>query len=111
MTNKLFVGSISYDATDADLQNHFAQAGTVLSAKIIMDRDTGRSKGFGFVEMATEEEAEKAIHELHNSTLLGRQIIVSEAKPQEKRENRNFGGNKQYRDNNSRDYRSKRKSW
>lgn len=113
MTNKLFVGSLSYDLTDAQLQEHFAKAGTVLSAKVITDRYTGKGKGFGFVEMATEDEARKAMQELNNSTLAGRQIVVSEARPQENRDNRSFGGNRQYKGdrNNNRNYHSKRKTW
>ena len=99
-TNKLFVGGLPYTLTDAELQEHFAQAGSVLSAKVITDRYTGQGKGFGFVEMSTPEEAQKAITELNNSTLGGRTIIVNEARPQEKRDdNRGFGGG---RDRNSR---------
>lgn len=85
MTNKLFVGGISYNVTDAQLEEHFAQAGKVLSVKVITDRYTGRGKGFGFVEMSTEEEAKKAMQELNGSSLDGRAIAVKEAKPQEDR--------------------------
>jgi len=87
MTNKLFVGKLSYALTDLQLEEHFAQAGKVLSAKVIIDRSTGQGKGFGFVEMSTEEEAKQAMDKLNNSTLDGRTIVVSEAKPQENREN------------------------
>lgn len=83
MKNKLFIGSLSYDVTDAQLEEHFKQAGNVLSAKVIVDRDTGRGKGFGFVEMATDAEAAKAIQELNGSMLAGRAIVVNEAKPRE----------------------------
>ena len=88
MTNKLFVGKLSYTLTDSQLEEHFAQAGKVLSAKVIVDRYSGQGKGFGFVEMSTEEEAKKAMDTLNNSTLDGRTIVVSEARPQENRENK-----------------------
>ncbi len=88
MTNKLFVGKLSYTLTDAQLEEHFATVGKVLSAKVITDRYSGQGKGFGFVEMSTEEEAKKAMDTLNNSTLDGRTIVVSEARPQENRENR-----------------------
>lgn len=90
MSNKLFVGKLSYALTDSQLEEHFAQAGKVLSAKVIIDRFSGQGKGFGFVEMSTEEEAKKAIDMLNNSVLDGRSIVVSEAKPQEPRENRQY---------------------
>jgi RNA recognition motif-containing protein len=83
MTNKLFIGSLAYDVTDAQLEEHFKKAGNVLSAKVIVDRTTGQGKGFGFVEMGTPEEAEKAIKELNGSALAGRDIAVKEAKPRE----------------------------
>ena len=85
MATKLFVGSLAYTATDDDLKAHFQQVGTVESAKVIMDRDTGRSKGFGFVEMSSDDEAKAAIDKLNNSDLAGRNIIVSEARPREDR--------------------------
>lgn len=81
MTNNLFIGSLAYDITDAQLEEHFQKAGKVLSAKVIIDRSTGQGKGFGFVEMATQEEAKKAIQELNNSSLGGRTIVVKEATP------------------------------
>lgn len=83
MKNNLFVGSLAYDITDAQLEEHFQKAGKVLTAKVIVDRTTGQGKGFGFVEMATEEEASKAIQELSNTTLGSRTIVVKEAKPRE----------------------------
>lgn len=92
MATKLFVGSLSYNTTDATLEEFFAQAGTVVSAKVIMDRDSGRSKGFGFVEMSSDEEAKAAIAQLDGKELDGRQIAVNEARPQENRERRPFGG-------------------
>lgn len=88
MTNKLFIGSLSYGATDSQLEAHFAQAGKVLSAKVITDRYTGQGKGFGFVEMSTEEEAKKAIKELNGTNLDGRAIVVKEAQPREDRPQR-----------------------
>lgn len=93
MATKLFVGSLSYQATDDDLRDAFAAAGQVVSAKVITDRDTGRSKGFGFVEMSTEEEAQAAIKQLNGKEVAGRPIVVNEARPQENRERRSFGGN------------------
>jgi cold-inducible RNA-binding protein len=92
MANKLFVGSLAYTATDDDLSAFFAAAGTVVSAKVIVDRDTNRSKGFGFVEMSTDEEAKAAIDQLNGKELNGREVAVSEARPQAPRENRSFGG-------------------
>jgi len=92
MAKKLYVGSLSFDTTDAKLRELFEQAGTVESATIITDRGTGRSKGFGFVEMSTDEEAKKAIETLNGQTLDGRTIVVNEAKPQEKRTGGGFRG-------------------
>lgn len=83
MTNKLFIGSLSYNVTNSQLEEHFAKAGKVLSAKVIIDRNTGLGKGFGFVEMGTEEEAQEAIKTLNNSSLDGRNIVVKEATPRE----------------------------
>lgn len=91
MGTKLYVGSLPYSVTDQQLQELFAQHGTVSSAKVIMDRFTGRSRGFGFVEMATSEEAQKAIAALNGTQYEGRTLVVNEAKPQEKRE-RSWGG-------------------
>lgn len=81
MATNLFIGSIAFSATDDDLKAHFETVGAVKSAKIIQDRETGRSKGFGFVEMETEEDAAKAIEQLNNSELAGRPIVVNEARP------------------------------
>lgn len=93
MATKLFVGSLSYSVNDDQLQDAFAAVGQVVSAKVIIDRDTGRSKGFGFVEMATEEEAQAAVKQLNGKEIEGRAIAVNEARPQENRERRSFGGN------------------
>jgi len=85
MTNKLFIGSLDYSTTDAQLEEHFAKMGKVLSAKVITDRYTGQGKGFGFVEMETTEIAKEAMNKLNGSQLNGRSIVVKEAKPQERR--------------------------
>ena len=89
MGKKLYVGGLSYDTTNASLGEAFAPHGQVDTADVIMDRYTGRSRGFGFVEMSTEEEASKATRALNGTDLDGRQITVAEAKP---RENRSGGG-------------------
>lgn len=90
MATKLFVGSLSWNVTDAQLNELFATVGTVVSASVIMDRNSGRSKGFGFVEMGSEEEAQKAVKQLNNKELDGRAINVSEAKPREDRPSGSF---------------------
>ena len=82
---KLFVGGLNYKTTDSTLAEAFAKAGTVISAVVIMDRMTNRSKGFGFVEMENDDEAEKAIAMYHEQELDGRKIIANEARPLEKR--------------------------
>ncbi len=89
---KLYVGSLPYTTTDQQLQELFAQHGMVSSAKVISDRYTGRSRGFGFVEMATSEDAQKAIAALNGTQYEGRALVVNEAKPQEKRERSSWGG-------------------
>jgi len=86
---KLYVGNLPYSMTDSDLQSLFEQHGTVLSVQIIIDRDTGRSKGFGFVEMGSSEEGQKAIQALHDQDMNGRKLTVNEARP---REDRGGGG-------------------
>jgi cold-inducible RNA-binding protein len=83
MAKNLFVGGIAFSSTDETLHAAFAEAGNVVSAKIIMDRDTGRSRGFGFVEMATEEEAQAAIQMWDGKELDGRAIAVKEAQPKQ----------------------------
>ena len=85
MGNKLYVGNLSYNIRDDDLQQAFAQYGTVNSAKVMMDRDTGRSKGFGFVEMGSDPEAQAAINGMNGQALDGRAIVVNEARPREER--------------------------
>jgi RNA recognition motif-containing protein len=105
MGKKLYVGNLLYEATDDQLRDHFSQAGTVVSAQVIRFADSGRSKGFGFVEMETEEEAEKAIQMFHEQDFIGRNIIVNEARPKTEGGNRGgFGGGRGRfnRDNNRR---------
>ncbi len=93
MATKLFVGSLPYSMTDDDLAALFQDFGSVTSARIIIDRDMNRSKGFGFVEMEDDAAAKKAIDALNNSDLQGRSIVVNEARPQEDRPpRRDFGG-------------------
>ena len=91
MGNKLYVGNLAYSIRDEDLQQAFAQYGTVTSAKVMMDRDTGRSKGFGFVEMASDAEAQAGINGMNGQALEGRAIVVNEARPREERPG-SFGG-------------------
>ena len=92
MGTKLYVGSLPYSTTEQQLSELFAQHGTVQSAKVITDRYTGQSRGFGFVEMATSEEAQKAIAALNGTQLGGRTLVVNEARPQEKRPYGGGGG-------------------
>ena len=91
MGNKLYVGNLSYNIRDDDLNQAFAQYGSVSSAKVMMDRDTGRSKGFGFVEMSSDAEAQAAINGMNGQALDGRAIVVNEARPREERPG-GFGG-------------------
>ena len=91
MSKKLYVGSLPYETTDDQLKELFSQAGTVESARIITDKFSGRSKGFGFVEMSSEEEAQKAIDSLNGHQVGTRNIIVNEARPMTERKSRNFG--------------------
>jgi len=92
MGTKLYVGGLPYSTTEQQLQDLFSQHGSVASAKVITDRYTGQSRGFGFVEMATSEEAQKAITALNGTQMDGRPITVNEAKPQEKRAGGGGGG-------------------
>ncbi len=85
MGNKLYVGNLAYSVRDQDLQDAFSQFGAVSSAKVMMDRDTGRSKGFGFVEMGTDPEAQAAVNGMNGQSLAGRAIVVNEARPREER--------------------------
>ncbi|MBL8327167.1 MAG: RNA-binding protein [Rubrivivax sp.] len=92
MGNKLYVGNLAYSVRDESLQAAFAQFGTVTSAKVMMDRETGRSKGFGFVEMGTEAEAKAAINGMNGQALEGRAVVVNEARPREDRPGGGGGG-------------------
>jgi len=97
MGTKLYVGNISFQASEDDLRNLFSKAGEVVSAKLITDPATGRTKGFGFIEMSSDSEAQKAISMLNGTAFMDRDMVVNEARPQEKRERRfgdrgGFGG-------------------
>jgi RNA recognition motif-containing protein len=92
MGKKLYVGNLSYNTSNSDLENLFSPHGTVQSAQVIMDRDTGRSKGFGFVEMGSDTEAQAAIQALSGKEVEGRALTVNEAKPREDRGGGHGGG-------------------
>jgi len=92
MSMKLYVGNLAFQTSSDDLQQLFAQAGTVESASVVEDRDTGRSRGFGFVEMASKEEGEAAITQFNGKEFNGRNLTVNEARPREDRGNRGGGG-------------------
>ena len=92
MAKKLYVGGLPYSTTDAELKDAFSQAGAVTSAVVIMDKMTGRSKGFGFVELASDEDAQKAIDMFNGKDFGGRNITVNEARPMEDRPRRDFRG-------------------
>lgn len=94
MGNKLYVGNLAYSVRDENLQQRFAEFGTVTSAKVMMDRETGRSKGFGFVEMSSDAEAQASIRGLNGQSLDGRAIVVNEAKPKEAGSGGFGGGNR-----------------
>ncbi len=94
MSVKLYVGNLSYEVTESELNELFAPLGTIESAKVITDRYTGNSKGFGFVEMSTREEADKAINEINGKTVRNRALVVNEARPPSPR--RGFGGGGSY---------------
>ena len=91
MAKKLYVGNLSYEVTDSDLQNLFVPHGAVQSAQVIMDRDTGRSKGFGFVEMDNGDQAQAAITALNGHEINGRTLTVNEARPRQERGDRVAG--------------------
>ena len=92
MGNKLYVGNLAYSVRDENLQQRFAEFGTVTSAKVMMDRETGRSKGFGFVEMSSPAEAQASIRGLNGQSLDGRAIVVNEARPKEAGAGGGYGG-------------------
>ena len=92
MAKKLYVGNLTYDTSDSDLQRMFEEFGTVVSAQVISDRETGRSKGFGFVEMGSDQEAEAAINSLNGKDAGGRALTVNEARPRQDRGGGGRGG-------------------
>ena len=92
MSMKLYVGNLAFQTSSQDLQELFAKAGTVESANVVEDRDTGRSRGFGFVEMSSREEGEAAIQQFNGKEFNGRNLTVNEARPREERGNRGGGG-------------------
>src|SRR4051812_1869695 len=92
MGNKLYVGNLSFNVTSEDLQEHFAVAGAVTSANVVMDRETGRSRGFGFIEMASDDEATAAITQFNGTEYDGRNLVVNEARPREDRPGGGGGG-------------------
>ncbi|MBV1732250.1 MAG: RNA-binding protein, partial [Hydrogenophaga sp.] len=92
MGNKLYVGNLPYTVRDEDLQQAFSAYGSVNSAKVMMERDTGRSKGFGFVEMGNDAEAQAAVEGMNGQSLGGRSLVVNEARPMEARPPRTGGG-------------------
>ena len=104
MGKKLYVGNLAYSVTDQTLEQLFGQHGTVQSAQVIMDRDTGRSKGFGFVEMSSDQEAQAAIAALNGQQVDGRSLTVNEAKPREDRGGSRSGGGGGYGGGSSRRY-------
>jgi RNA recognition motif-containing protein len=108
--NRLFVGNLSYQTADNDLQDYFAQAGTVTSVNVMFDKMTGKSRGFAFIEFATPEEANKAVEQFHNKEFQGRALTVNIAKP---REERGGGGGGQRwgngRGNGDREFRRERR--
>jgi cold-inducible RNA-binding protein len=98
MATKLFVGNLSYDTTEEDLRGLFSECGKVVSAEIILDRYTSKSRGFAFVEMGSEEDARNAVEQCHERELQGRRLIVNEARPRESRPPRDFGGGQLHRE-------------
>lgn len=109
MNNKLYVGNLSYSVRDADLEQLFAEFGQVTSAKVMMERESNRSKGFGFVEMSSDAEAQAAIEALHEQSFGGRNLLVNVARPREERPS-GFRGNNGggFRDNNGGGFRGGR---
>ena len=96
MNTKIFVGNLSFNTTENDLQDTFAAHGTVVEANLMMDRETGRPRGFGFVTMSSAEEAQKAIDALNGATLDGRNLTVNEARPKTERSSSGGGGRRDY---------------
>lgn len=96
MSNKLFVGNLSFNTTENDLQDAFAAHGTVIETNLMMDRETGRPRGFGFITMSSAEEAQKAIDGLNGKSIDGRALTVNVAKPREERTGGGGGGRREY---------------
>jgi len=96
MNNKLYAGNLSFNVTESDLQKAFAAHGTVVEANLVMDRATGRSRGFGFVTMSTNEEAQKAVEAMNGHSIDGRALTVNLAKPREERSGGGGGSRGQY---------------
>jgi len=94
MSTKLYVGNLSFNTSNEDLQELFGQAGTVETVNVVEDRDTGRSRGFGFIEMSSKEEAQAAIEQLNGKEIDGRSLTVNEARPREERGGGGGGGNR-----------------
>jgi RNA recognition motif-containing protein len=101
MGKKLYVGNLPFSVTDQVLLDTFSQVGTVESAKVITDRDSGRSKGFGFVEMSSDVEAQTAVEQFNGADCEGRALTVNEARPMAPRESGGFGGNREHRGSNA----------
>ena len=104
MATKLYVGNLSFTTTEGDLKEHFATCGTVVSCNVIMDKYTNKSRGFAFVEMGSQEEANKAVAEKNGVEFQGRALTVNEAKPREDRPRGNFGGGDRGGGGGKRDY-------
>ena len=107
MATRLFVGNLTYNSTENDLQDYFAQAGTVVSVDIMQDRATGRSRGFAFVEMSSQAEADKAVQMFHQKDFQGRTLTVNEARPREDRAG-GGGGGREHRGGGGGGYRDRR---
>ncbi|HUJ11205.1 MAG TPA: RNA-binding protein [Verrucomicrobiae bacterium] len=105
MATKLFVGNLSFNTTEGDLLELFKQAGNVTSCELIMDKFTGKSRGFAFVQMATQEEANKAVADFNGKDFGGRALTVNEARPREERPRNDFGGGGGGRGGGKRDFR------
>ncbi len=111
MSNKIYVGNLPYSIDDSALRHNFSEYGTVSSAKVMMDRDSGRSKGFGFVEMATADEAQAAIKGLNGMSVDGRSIVVNISRPKEAGSGSGYGNGGGYGGNGGGGYREQRRSY
>ena len=111
MENKLYVGNLSYSTTEDDLRDLFAEAGSVQSVALIKDRDSGRSKGFAFVEMSTDDEAQKAIEQFHGQDYQGRPLTVNVARPREDRPRFDGGGGRGGRPGGGRGGGGRQRGW